>query len=116
MKWGSDIAEGIPYIGKPDESQQGHPPTVLSLLIRGIPFVGFEPVVKIGGYPPTVALVRGIPFFGFDPVVKIGGYPPTVALIRGIPFFGFEPGLKIGGYPSTVDLILDRNFLRPRNE
>ena len=27
-----------------------------------------------------------------DPVVKIGGTPPTAALIRGIPFFGFDPG------------------------
>ena len=27
------------------------------------------------GYPPTVASIRGIPFFGVDPVVKIGGTP-----------------------------------------
>ena len=38
---------------------------------------GSYPVVKIGGTSPptTVALIRGIPFFGFDPVVKIGGTP-----------------------------------------
>ena len=52
--------------------------------------------MKIGGTPPNVALVRGIPFFGFDPGVKIGG---TSLDPRGIPFFGFDPGVKIGGTP-----------------
>ena len=68
--------------------------------LRGIPFFGFDPGVKIGVSSPTVALIRGIPFFGFDPGVNIDwGHSPTVALIRGIPFFGFDPGVKFGYRP-----------------
>ena len=48
------------------------------------------------GTPPTVPLIKRYTLSGFDPGVKIGGTPPTVALTsRGIPFFKVYPSLAL---------------------